>query len=148
VREPIEPKQDDFSDSPIVTESIVPVSLQFFEALAGGDELLVSSREAGREGTVPAWFVLDPPVGIYLFTYAYAIRVQRWRNDPWVRLSVPGTAISIEGTVRFVGPGELTEGLSCLVVDRWGMWGATTPEGLRRMLVDGSHVLVRVILQA
>lgn len=119
----------------------------FFDALAGRDELLVSSREAGREGSVPAWFVLDPPGRIYLFTYAYAIRVQRWRTDPWVRLTVPGTAISIEGTVRFVHPGELTEGLSSLVVDRWGMWGAATPEGLRRMLLDGSHVLLRVITE-
>jgi hypothetical protein len=39
---------------------------------------------------------------------------------------------------------ELDESLSQLVQDRWWMWGATTPEGLRRMLRDRSHVLFRV----
>jgi hypothetical protein len=121
---------------------------EFLEALAGRDELLVTSREPNREGTVRVWFVLEPPGGIYLFNYAYALRVRRWRTDPWLRLTVPKTRISVEGRVHFVAPEELTEPLSGLVVERWGMWGATTPEGLRRMLRDGSHVLVRAMTSA
>jgi hypothetical protein len=116
----------------------------FNEALAGSDELIVSSREDGRERSVRAWYVLAPPGTIYLFNYAFALRVARWRKDPWVRLSVPGSRVSVEGTVRFINPDELDSTVSELVVDRWGMWGATTEPGLRRMLRDGSHVLVRV----
>lgn len=113
-------------------------------ALDGREELLVSSRDVGWERTVRAWFVIAPSGDLYLFTYAYALRVQRWRRDPWVRLRVPGTEAAIEGTVHFVVPAELDEALSELVVERWWMWGATTPPGLRRMLTDGSHVLLRV----
>lgn len=116
----------------------------FLKTLRGHEEVLVSSREDGRVGTVRAWYVIDPAGDLYLFTYSYALRVQRWRRDPWVRLRVPGTATSIEGTVRFVDPAELDETLSELVMERWWMWGATTTEGLRRMLADGSNVLIRV----
>jgi len=31
-----------------------------------------------------------------------------------------------------------------LIVDRWGMWGATTPEGLKRLIRDREYVLFRV----
>jgi hypothetical protein len=116
----------------------------FRNALEGADELLVSSREDGRERAVRAWFIVTPEGDIYLFNYAYALRVARWRNDPWVRLTVPGTGQSIEGRVRFIDPAELSSAVQDQVVERWGMWGATTPEGLRRMVRDGSHVLVRV----
>jgi hypothetical protein len=70
--------------------------------------------------------------------------VARWRNDPWVRLTVPDGGPSVEGRVRFVDPAELAAVVQDQVVERWGMWGATTPEVLRRMVRDGSHVLVRV----
>lgn len=83
---------------------------------------------------------------IYLFTYSYALRVARWRKDPWIRLSVPGGGPSVEATVRFVGPDELDARLIDPILERWWMWGATTVEGLRRMLRDGSHVLLRVEL--
>jgi hypothetical protein len=116
----------------------------FRRALDGADTLLVSSRESGRERAVHTWFVVTPDADLYLFNYAYAIRVARWRNDPWVRLTVPGGGPSVEGTVRFIDPADVDATVQELVVDRWGMWGATTPEGLRRMLRDRSHVLVRV----
>jgi hypothetical protein len=59
-------------------------------------------------------------------------------------LTIPGGGLSVEGQVRFVDPAEVDDAVQDLIVDRWGMWGATTPEGLRRMLRDRSHVLVRV----
>jgi hypothetical protein len=116
----------------------------FRRALDGADELLVSSREAGRERAVRTWFTVTADGDLYLFNYAYAIRVARWRNDPWVRLTIPGGGLSVEGRVQFIDPAEVDATVEELVVDRWGMWGATTPEGLRRMLRDRSHVLVRV----
>jgi hypothetical protein len=116
----------------------------FIDALAGQDELIITSREDGRERSVRAWYVLSPEGNIYLFTYSYALRVARWRKDPWIRLRIPGGAASIEGTIHFVGADELDEPLTEAVMERWWMWGATTSEGLRRMLRDGSHVLVRV----
>lgn len=117
---------------------------EFREALAGRDELIVTSREDGRERSVRAWYVLSPEETIYLFTFSYALRVARWRRDPWVRVRIPGGGPSIEGNVHFVGPDELDEPLTEAVMERWWMWGATTSEGLRRMLRDGSHVLLRV----
>jgi hypothetical protein len=116
----------------------------FRQALDGADTLLVSSREAGRERMVPAWFVVTPEADLYLFNYSFALRVARWRNDPWVRLTIPRAGPSVEGRVRFIDPDQLDQAVQDLVVERWGMWGATTPEGLRQMLRDRSHVLVRV----
>jgi hypothetical protein len=122
---------------------VTPLPAEFIAALSGPDELLVTSREGSTERTVPVWFVVAPPGVVYLFNYSFALRVRRWRSDPWVRLRIPGTVISAEGAVRFVDPSDLGE-IGPLVVERWGMWGATTEEGLRRMILDGSHVLVRV----
>ena len=116
----------------------------FRHALAGAETLLVSSREAGRERAVHTWFIVTPGGDLYLFNYAYAVRVARWRNDPWVRLTVPGGGPSVEGRVQFIESTDVSEAVQDQIVDRWGMWGATTPEGLRRMLRDQSHVLVRV----
>ena len=117
---------------------------EFRKALDGTDELLVTSREDGRERSVRAWFIATREGDVYLFNYAYAVRVARWRSDPWVRLSVPGGGPSFEGRVRFIDPAELDGAVVEMIVEKWGMWGATTPEGLRRMVRDGSHVLVRV----
>jgi hypothetical protein len=117
---------------------------RFLEALKSSDELMVSSREGGRERSVRAWFVLDPGGAIYLFNYAFALRVARWRRDPWVRLTVPGRGVSVEGRVHFVSLDELDPELAERIRERWEMWGAVTEEGLRRMIRDGSHVLVRV----
>jgi len=128
--------------APFSLTSVLPP--EFHKALDSADELLVGSREDGREGAVRAWFTVSADGEIYLFNYAYALRVARWRNDPWVRLTVPDGGPSVEGRVRFVDPAELAAVVQDQVVERWGMWGATTPEGLRRMVRDGSHVLVRV----
>jgi hypothetical protein len=116
----------------------------FRRALDAADTLLVSSREAGRERAVRTWFIVTPDGDLYLFNYAYAVRVARWRDDPWVRLTIPEGGPSVEGRVHFVDGAEVDAAVQDLIVDRWGMWGATTPEGLRRMLRDRSHVLVRV----
>jgi hypothetical protein len=120
------------------------LSPAFIDALRGQEELIISSREDGRERSVRAWYVLTAPGTIYLFTYSFALRVARWRKDPWVRLAVPGGGPSMEGKVHFITVDELDDALIGRVVERWWMWGATTPEGLRRMLRDGSHVLLRV----
>lgn len=105
--------------------------------------MIITSREDGRERSVRGWYVLAEGA-IYLFTYSYALRVARWRRDPWIRLRVPGGGPSLEGSVRFVGANELRPDLTDQIIERWWMWGATTAEGLRRMLQDGSHVLLRV----
>ena len=120
----------------------------FLEALPGHEELIVTSRDDGHEGSVRAWYVLGPGGTIYLFTYSFALRVSRWRKDPWIRLRVPGGGPSVEGTAQFVRPDELDAELIEAILERWWMWGATTSEGLRRMLRDGSHVLVRVVGEA
>jgi hypothetical protein len=116
----------------------------FRKALDGTDELLVSSREGGRERAVRVWFIITADNDIYLFNYAYALRVARWRKDPWVKVTIPHTHQSAEGRVRFIDASEVDQSVQDQIVERWGMWGATTPEGLRRMVKDGSHVLVRV----
>lgn len=115
----------------------------FVEALRQHEEVIVSSREEGRVRSVRAWYVLTADGNIYLFTYSFALRATRWRRDPWVRLTVPGGP-SIEGTAHFVTTDELDASITPLIMERWWMWGATTEEGLRRMLRDQSHVLVRV----
>lgn len=116
----------------------------FLDALEGREELIVTSREGERLRSVRAWFVVAPPGVVYLFNYAFALRVQRWRRDPWVRLTVPESGISTEGTVTFIGAEDVDDALAAAIVERWGMWGATTAPGLRRMLRDASHILVRV----
>lgn len=119
--------------------------LSFRQALDGTEEIIVTSREPGREGSVRTWYALTAAGELYLFNYAFATRVRRWRDDPWVRLTIPGTKQSVEGAVQIIEVDtDLSPELTDLVVDRWGMWGATTAEGLRRMLRDGSHILVRV----
>jgi hypothetical protein len=117
---------------------------RFRQALDAADEVVVSSREEGRVRSVRAWFIVSAAGEIYLFNYAFAVRVNRWRTDPWVRLTIPKTSLSLEGRVRFIDPTDLTPAVTDQIVERWGMWGATTPEGLRRMVRDGSHTLVRV----
>jgi hypothetical protein len=116
----------------------------FIDALAGQEELLVTSREDGLERSVRAWYVLDGLSTIYLFTYSFALRVARWRKDPWLRLQVPGGGPAVEAKVALVNAEELDQRIVPAVLERWWMWGATTEEGLRRMLRDGSHVLIRV----
>jgi hypothetical protein len=117
----------------------------FLEALAGHDEVLVTSREGETRGTVPTWFVIAEPGVVYLFSFAFSEKVRRWRGDPWVRLSVPGEpGTAVEGVAHFVDPDELDLDVARQVVERWSMQGAPTVEGLRRTLRDRVHALVRV----
>jgi hypothetical protein len=121
------------------------LSAEFLDKLAGHDEVLVSSREGDRRGTVPTWFVIADPGVVYLFTFGFSEKARRWRRDPWVRLRVPGeSGASTEGVVHFVAPEALDDATAELIVQRWSMQGAPTIEGLRRTLRDGVHVLVRV----
>lgn len=119
---------------------------EFLEALAGHDEVLVTSREDGRRGTVPMWFVIAPSGVVYLFSFAFSEKVRRWRSDPWVRLTVPASSqrIAAEGVAHFVAPEELGADDAALIVERWSMQGAPTIEGLRRTLRDRVHALIRV----
>jgi hypothetical protein len=122
-----------------------PLPQEFLEALAGQDEVLVTSREGDTRGTVPTWFVIAPPGVVYLFTFAFSEKARRFRGDPWVRLSTRTTPrVSTEGVVHFVGPEELDEPTAELIVERWNMQGAPTTAGLRRTLRDRVHALVRV----
>jgi hypothetical protein len=127
------------------TVPLLPLPSSLLDALAGEDEVLVTSRDlaTGRRGTVPMWFVVGPGGVVYLFTLAYSRKAERWRRDPWVRLTAPGSGVSAEGTVHVVGSGELDD-VAPLAVERWDMAGATTPEALRRLVDEGSHLLLRV----
>jgi hypothetical protein len=122
-----------------------PLPPEFLAALGDEEEVLVTSRDpvTGRQGTVPVWFAVGPPGVVYLFSLAFSRKVERWRRDPWVRLTAPASGISVEGVVDFVGLDGL-DAVAALVVERWDMAGATTPEGLRRLVAEGSHVLLRV----
>jgi hypothetical protein len=118
---------------------------EFLQALAGHDEVRVTSREGSARGTVPVWFVIADPGVVYLFSFAFSEKVRRWHRDPWVRLSVPGQPGAwAEGTAHFVSAENLDEQTAELVVERWSMQGAPTVQGLRRTLRDGVHALVRV----
>jgi hypothetical protein len=122
---------------------VTPLPEHFLQALAGHDEVLVTSRDGATRGTVPVWFIVAPPGVVYLFGFGFSEKARRWRSDPWVRLSVPGHHLSTEGVAYFVGPDEI-DAIAPMIVERWSMQGATTPEGLRRTLRDRVHVLVRV----
>ena len=123
--------------------SVRPLPADFLAALEGEEELLVSSRDRRRTGTVRAWFAVAPPGVVLLLTEAHSVKAQRWRGDPWVGLRVPGTGVRAEGTARFVTGAEVDE-LAPVVVERWDMAGAPTVEGLHRILDAGTHVLVAV----
>ena len=116
----------------------------FLKALEDQTEVLVTSREGRTRGTVPVWFIVEPPGVVYLFGFAFSIKARRWQRDPWVRLTIPGSGESVEGVVQFVQPDEIDDALAQRVVEHWAMQGAPTVEGLRRTLRDRVHVLVRV----
>jgi hypothetical protein len=124
--------------------SIRPLPAEFLARLAEHDEVLVTSREGPARGTVPVWFVIAPPGVVYLFGFAFSEKARRWRSDPWVRLTVPGTGESVEGIVHAVQPDEIDDDFGATIVERWSMQGATTIDGLRRTLRDQVHLLVRV----
>ncbi len=122
-----------------------PLPASLLDALRDEEEVLVTSRDArtGRQGTVPMWFAVGPPGVVYLFTLAYSRKAERWRRDPWVRLTTPGKGESAEGVVHVLGADEI-DAVAPLAVERWDMAGATTAEALHRLIAEGSHVLLRV----
>ena len=122
---------------------MTPLPAEFLTALAGHEEVLVTSRAGPTRGTVPVWFVIAPPGVVYLFSFGFSEKVRRWQADPWVRLTVPGERTSVEGVAKFVGPDEL-DPIAPLIVERWAMQGAPTIDGLRRTLRDRMHALIRV----
>src|SRR5215831_17317812 len=107
---------------------MVALPAEFLSALASYDEVLVTSRDRSTLGTVPVWFIVVPPGVVYLFGFAFSEKARRWRKDPWVRLTVPGTRQSVQGVVHFVEPDELEE-VAPLIIERWSMQGAPTLEG-------------------
>jgi hypothetical protein len=124
-----------------------PLPRALLDALAGEEEVLVSSRdpESGRRGTVPMWFAVAPADVVYLLTFAFSRKAERWRRDPWVRLTAPGSRTAAEGVVHFVDPASAeVDEIATLAVQRWDMAGAATPEALHRLLDQGTHALVRV----
>lgn len=123
--------------------SVTPLPAAFLDALEGEEEVLVTSRDRQRQGSVRAWFAVAPPGRVLLLTESASVKAERWRRDPWVRLSVPGGGPRAEGVARFVTGAEVDE-LAPLVVERWDMAGAPTVEGLHRILDVGTHVLVAV----
>ena len=122
---------------------MTPLPPEFLTALAGHEEVLVTSRDGATRGTVPVWFVIAPPGVVYLFSFGFSEKARRWRSDPWVRLTVPGEQTSVEGIAHFVAADEV-DSVAPLIVERWAMQGAPTVDGLRRSLRDRMHVLVRV----
>jgi hypothetical protein len=122
---------------------LAPLPASFIQRLAGVEELTVTSREGPVEGSVRMWFRLTPDGRLLLFTTAFSVKARRWRSDPWVKLEIPGTGTAVEGRVHAVGADEV-EAVAPLVIERWADWGATHVEGLRRMLLAGTHRLFRV----
>lgn len=120
-----------------------PLPQTFLDLLEGLDELLVSSREPTGQGTVRMWFAVIPPGYVYLLTPTHTVKAARWRDDPWVRLRIPGRRESQEGVVSQIGWDEAQPNVDRLT-ERFSMAGAATGEALQWMLQDGSRQLLRV----
>ncbi|MHB1525445.1 MAG: hypothetical protein ACYDEA_02715 [Candidatus Dormibacteria bacterium] len=119
-----------------------PLPPDFVLQLEGEEELLVSSRDPGGEGRVRMWFAVAPSGHIYLLTPAISRKAERWLEDSWVRLRIPGSRVSQEGRVQLVdSKGALAD--VELLVERFRLSGAATPEALAWMLDSGSHLLLR-----
>lgn len=129
--------------SPDRTPLSSPLPKAFLERLASGEEVLVSSRGRGHTGSVRMWFAISPRGYVYLLTPAFSLKAQRWREDPWVRLMIPGEGMSVVGHVRSIGMEEVGGDLP-LILSRFALAGAVTAEALTWMLESGSHLLLRV----
>ena len=121
-----------------------PLPDEFLKALAGHDEVLVTSREGTTRGTVPVWFLILPPGVVYLFGFGFSVK-RLAAGDPTRGFDsgCPASQTSAEGVAHFVGPDEI-DAIAPRIVEHWAMQGAPTLEGLRRTLRDRVHVLVRV----
>ncbi|MHB1500251.1 MAG: hypothetical protein ACYCYK_03635 [Candidatus Dormibacteria bacterium] len=120
-----------------------PLPIGFLEGLSGHDEVLVTSRGPAGTGTVLVWFAISPRGFVYLLTPSFSLKAQRWLEDPWIRLTVPGGGPSAVGLVNPVGIPELGDDLA-EVLTRFAMAGAVTAEALGWMLESGSHQLLQV----
>lgn len=116
---------------------------EFLAALKGVDSVRVTTREPGKEGTVRMWFAVGRRGSIYLLTPSRTLKAERWADDPWVRVAVPGGP-EIEGEVLPVAGDQVGEDMEVLV-ERFGLAGAVTPEALGWMLESGTHRLYRVV---
>lgn len=116
---------------------------QFLASLKGVDLVRVTTREPGKEGTVRMWFAVGRRGSIYLLTPSRTLKAERWADDPWVRLAIPGGP-EIEGEVRPVAGEQVGDDIGILV-ERFGLAGAVTPEALDWMLESGTHRLYRVV---
>ena len=123
-----------------------PLPKPFLDQLENQEELLVSSRDQAGRGTVHMWFAVVPPGYVYLLTPTISLKAERWLEDPWVRLQIPGTDAAEEGLVVKVDWGEAQHHLE-LLTSRFAMAGAATAEALRWMLEDGSRRLLKVGLK-
>ncbi|HUY61826.1 MAG TPA: hypothetical protein VMW49_08110 [Candidatus Dormibacteraeota bacterium] len=121
----------------------MPLPAEFLAALASHQTVRVTSRDGPVEGTVPVFFLVLPPGVLYLYTYAFSKKADRWRQDPWVRLTVPGGGPATEGSARFVEGADLDR-VAEAVAEHWAMAGTPTVEALRGSLASGMHALVRV----
>lgn len=106
----------------------------------------MSSRDGAGRGTVRMWFAVIPPGYVYLLTLTYTKKAERWREDPWVRLRIPGTKASQEGVVTAVDWEEAQPHAPELTTS-FAMSGAATAEALRWMLQDGSRQLLKVAVR-
>ena len=123
-----------------------PLPETFLRQLHDQHELLVTSRDPGGEGSVRMWFAAAPSGHVYLLTPSVSRKAQRWLDNPWVRLQVVGAG---RGAARQEGVVELVSSAGAwadrdLLVDRFRLAGAATPEALAWMLDSGSHLLLRV----
>ncbi|HUY55788.1 MAG TPA: hypothetical protein VMV23_11605 [Candidatus Nanopelagicaceae bacterium] len=123
-----------------------PLPEAFLRQLDDQREILVTSRDPGGEGSVRMWFAAAPSGHVYLLTPAVSRKAQRWLDDPWVRLRVVGAGrggVHQEGVVELVASAGAWADRD-LLVDRFRLAGAATPEALDWMLDSGSHLLLRV----
>jgi hypothetical protein len=123
---------------------MVPLPAALLAALRDRDEVLVTSRAGIRMGTVPMSFALAPPGVVYLLTSAFSLKARRWESDPWLRLTVPGTEVSAEASVRRTAASEIDSGAEAAILERFATAGAATPEALRELLDTGAQLLFRV----
>jgi hypothetical protein len=135
------------SPEPDPDHVLLPLPQAFLGELEGEEELLVSSRDEHTQGRVRMWFAISPSGHLLLLTPAISLKAQRWLADPWVRLSIPQGGPSREGQVELVSADEADQ-YAPILIERFQMAGAVTPEALRWMLESGSHLLLRVGIQS
>jgi len=74
---------------------MVPLPAPLLAALAGREEVLVTSRAGAGMGTVRMSFAIAPPGVVYLLTSAFSRKASRWDRDPWCasRRRAPGSPL-------------------------------------------------------